>query len=167
MKGVAAGTNATDAVNLQQLQGVTAAVGAVGDGAVSYDGLDAFARHARAPGVGSPVVLTNVADAALTATSTDAVSGRQLYTANQAISANAVSIAMLSTSTGLAVSSLSTGVANGGATLAALQSGLAAGTIGLVQQASGSSTGTITVGASTGGTAFDIAGTAGARQVKA
>ncbi|HDR9102843.1 TPA: YadA-like family protein, partial [Burkholderia vietnamiensis] len=166
IKGVAAGTNATDAVNLQQLQGVTAAVGAVGDGAVSYDD----STHSRvtlgAPGVGSPVVLTNVADAALTATSTDAVSGRQLYTANQAISANAVSIAMLSTSTGLAVSSLSTGVANGGATLAALQSGLAAGTIGLVQQASGSSTGTITVGASTGGTAFDIAGTAGARQVK-
>ncbi|MDN7430785.1 YadA-like family protein [Burkholderia sp. AU45388] len=165
IKGVAAGTNATDAVNLQQLQGVTAAMGAVGAGAVSYDD-PMHSRVTLGASAGSPVLLTNVADAALTATSTDAVSGRQLYTANQAISTYAASIATLSTSTGFAVSSLSSSVANGGATLAALQSGLAAGTIGLVQQAGGSGTSTITIGASTGGTALDIAGTAGARQVK-
>ncbi|MDF3101840.1 YadA-like family protein, partial [Burkholderia semiarida] len=166
IKGVAAGTSATDAVNLQQLQGVTAAVGAVGAGAVSYDDPTHSRVTLGVPGTGSPVLLTNVADAALTATSTDAVSGRQLYTANQAISANAVSIATLSTSTGFAVASLSTSVANGGATLAALQSGLTAGTIGLVQQAGGAGTGTITIGAGTGGTALDVAGTAGARQIK-
>ncbi|VWB78341.1 YadA domain-containing protein [Burkholderia seminalis] len=166
IKGVAAGTSATDAVNLQQLQGVTAAVGAVGAGAVSYDDPTHSRVTLGAPSTGSPVLLTNVADAALTTTSTDAVSGRQLYTANQAISTNAISIATLSTSTGFAVSSLSSSVANGGATLAALQSGLAAGTIGLVQQAGGSGAGTIAIGASTGGTALDIAGTAGARQVK-
>ncbi|MDF3118435.1 YadA-like family protein, partial [Burkholderia semiarida] len=165
IKGVAAGTSATDAVNLQQLQGVTAAVGAVGAGAVSYDD-PMHSRVTLGASAGSPVLLTNVADAALTATSTDAVSGRQLYTANQAISANAVSIATLSTSTGFAVASLSTSVANGGATIAALQSGLTAGTIGLVQQAGGAGTGTITIGAGTGGTALDVAGTAGARQIK-
>ncbi|TES61138.1 hypothetical protein E2P84_43770 [Burkholderia cepacia] len=165
IKGVAAGTSATDAVNLQQLQGVTAAVGAVGAGAVSYDD-PMHSRVTLGASAGSPVLLTNVADAALTATSTDAVSGRQLYTANQAISANAVSIASLSTSTGFAVASLSTSVANGGATIAALQSGLTAGTIGLVQQAGGAGTGTITIGAGTGGTALDVAGTAGARQIK-
>ncbi|WP_341775284.1 YadA-like family protein [Burkholderia gladioli] len=166
VKGVAAGTDATDAVNLQQLQSVTAAVGNVGTGAVAYDD----GSHSRitlgAPGAGTPVALTNVADAALSATSTDAVAGRQLYATNQAIGTTAATVSTLSTATGLAVSSLSTGLSGNGASLAALQSGLAAGTVGLVQQAGGLANGVIQVGADTGGSAVNFAGTAGARQLK-
>ncbi len=166
VKGVAAGTDATDAVNLQQLQSVTAAVGTVGTGAVAYDD----ASHSRvtlgAPGAGAPVVLNNVADASLSATSTDAVAGRQLYATNQAIGVTAAAVSTLSTATGLAVSSLSTGLSGNGTSLAALQSELAAGTVGLVQQADGLGTGVIQVGAGMAGSAVNFAGTAGARQLK-
>ncbi|MGN4155866.1 beta strand repeat-containing protein, partial [Burkholderia gladioli] len=166
VKGVAAGTDATDAVNLQQLQSVTAAVGNVGTGAVAYDD----ASHSRvtlgAPAAGAPVVLTNLADASLSATSSDAVAGRQLYATNQAIGTTAAAVSTLSTTTGLAISSLSTGLSGNGASLAALQSGLAAGTVGLVQQAGGLANGVIQVGADTGGSAVNFAGTAGARQLK-
>ncbi|WP_186174609.1 YadA family autotransporter adhesin [Burkholderia gladioli] len=165
VKGVAAGTDATDAVNLQQLQSVTAAVGNVGTGAVAYDD----ASHSRitlgAPAAGT-VALTNVADAALSAASTDAVAGRQLYATNQAIGTTAAAVSTLSTATGLAVSSLSTGLSDNGASLAALQSGLAAGTVGLVQQAGGLGNGVIQVGAGMAGSAVNFAGTAGARQLK-
>ncbi|MDW9232864.1 hemagglutinin family protein (plasmid) [Burkholderia cepacia] len=164
IKNVAAGTDAGDAVNLHQLENVSAAVGAIGANAVTYDD----ASHARVTlGVaGAPVTLTNVADAALTSSSTDAVSGRQLYAADQAISVNAGAIASLSTSTNQSVVSLSTGLAGTGNALTALQSGLAAGTIGIVQQAGGVGGGAITIGAAAGGTALDIAGTSGARQIR-
>ncbi|KVK83906.1 peptide ABC transporter permease [Burkholderia ubonensis] len=83
-----------------------------------------------------------MADAALTAASTDAVTGRQLYaTKNQAV-----------VGTTAAISSLSTGVAANGAALTTLSTSLAAGTI--------------TIGATTGGAIVDVSGTAGARQIK-
>nr|WP_241238689.1 hypothetical protein [Burkholderia gladioli] len=87
LKGVAAGTDATDGVNLQQLQSVAAAVGAVGAGAVSYDDAARTRVTLGTPGAGVPVTLTNVADANLTSSSTDAVSGRQLFATNQTVSA--------------------------------------------------------------------------------
>ncbi|KVU25216.1 peptide ABC transporter permease [Burkholderia ubonensis] len=73
----------------------------------------------------------------------------------------------LSTSTGQSVASLSTGIAANGAALTALSTSLAAGTVGLVQQAGGApGASAITIGATTGGTVVDVAGTAGARQIK-
>ncbi|WP_081068261.1 YadA-like family protein [Burkholderia stagnalis] len=167
IKGVAGGSDATDAVNVQQLQQLATTVGAIGANAVVYDD----ASHARVtfgtPAAGGPVVLTNVADAALTAASTDAVAGRQLYATNQAVAGNAAAIGSLSTSTGESVASLSTGVAANGSALTTLSTSLVAGMIGLVQQTGGApGAGTITIGATTGGTAVDVRGTAGARQIK-
>ena len=156
IKGIAGGSDASDAVNVQQLQQLATTVGSIGANAVAYDD----AAHARVtlgtPAAGGPVVLTNVADAALTASSADAVTGRQLYATNQAVAGSAA-----------AIGSLSTGVAANGTALTTLSTSLAAGTLGLVQQAGGApGAGTITVGATTGGTVVDVAGTAGARQIK-
>ncbi|WP_080441590.1 YadA family autotransporter adhesin [Burkholderia ubonensis] len=80
IKGVAGGSDATDAVNVPQLQQLATTVGAIGANAVVYDD----ASHARVT-LGTPVALTNVADAVLTSASTDAVSGRQLYATNQTL----------------------------------------------------------------------------------
>ncbi|MCM3094554.1 hypothetical protein M3588_26645, partial [Cytobacillus sp. AMY 15.2] len=91
IKGVAAGTDATEAVNLQQLQGVASQASALGASAVAYD--DASHTRVTFGTAGAPVALTNVADAALTANSTDAVSGRQLYATNQSVSALAGQLA--------------------------------------------------------------------------
>jgi len=78
-----------------------------------------------APG---PVTLSNVAPGALTAASSDAVNGSQLYATNQNVT------------------------------------NLTKGTSGLVQQVGGApGNGQITVGAATGGTSVNIAGTSGAR----
>ncbi|KVO90948.1 peptide ABC transporter permease [Burkholderia ubonensis] len=108
-----------------------------------------------------------MADAALTAASTDAVTGRQLYATNQAVAGNAAAIGSLSASTAQSVASLSTGVASTGSALTALSTSLAAGTVGLVQQAGGApDTGAIAIGANTGGTVADVRGAAGARQIK-
>nr|WP_257827591.1 YadA-like family protein [Burkholderia glumae] len=171
---MAAGTSATDAVNLQQVQSMTSAMGSAA-GAVGY--VDASHSRVVLGAVGTPVTVTNVADGALSSGSTDAVSGRQLYAANQAIAANATAIGNLSTATAATLSSLtnstaqslnslSTDVSSNQTTLSALQAGLAAGTVGLVRQASGLATGTIAIGAGTGGPAINVAGTAGARQLK-
>ncbi|WP_080410101.1 YadA family autotransporter adhesin [Burkholderia ubonensis] len=85
IKGVAGGSDATDAVNVPQLQQLATTVGAIGANAVVYDD----ASHARVtlgtPAASTPVALTNVADAVLTSASTDAVSGRQLYATNQTL----------------------------------------------------------------------------------
>ncbi|RQQ48389.1 YadA-like family protein [Burkholderia stagnalis] len=165
IKGVAGGSDATDAVNVQQLQQLATTVGAIGASAVAYD--DASHTRVTLGTAGGPVALTNVADAALTGTSTDAVAGRQLYATNLAIAGNTAAIGALSTSTGQSIASLSTGVAANGSALTTLSTSLAAGEIGLVQQAGGApGAGTITIGATSGGTVVDVAGTAGARQIK-
>ncbi|WP_196491462.1 YadA family autotransporter adhesin, partial [Burkholderia diffusa] len=83
---VADGTADNDAVNLSQLKSVQAQIGNVGaqlGGAVMYDrfadGTINFGSVTLG-GMGStPVTLTNVANGAINATSTDAVNGSQLY----------------------------------------------------------------------------------------
>ncbi|MDR8038646.1 YadA-like family protein [Burkholderia cenocepacia] len=113
---MAAGTAATDAVNVSQLTGVTNALGggaSVGaDGSITQptytvagkdyrnvgDALDAIAANGGDPdsvkyddamhqavtlgNAGTPVAIHNVAEGALTATSTDAVNGSQLFATN-------------------------------------------------------------------------------------
>ncbi|AFJ90350.1 Peptide transport system permease protein SapB (plasmid) [Burkholderia sp. KJ006] len=138
VKGVAAGVSATDAVNVGQLN----AVGTIAGNSVQYD--DATRARVTLGGTAAvaPVTLSNVAAGAVAATSTDAVNGSQLYTTNQAVAGNTTAISALST-------------------------GIASGTVGLVQQQGGApGNGTITIGAATGGSAVDVTGAAGARQVK-
>ncbi|WP_080426467.1 YadA family autotransporter adhesin [Burkholderia ubonensis] len=117
--------------------------------------------------IGAERQLTNVAAGTISAASTDAVNGSELYAAYQAIDATSTYATSLSTSTGQSVASLSSGVAANGTALTSLSTSLAAGTVGLVQQAGGApGVGTITIGATTGGSVVDVSGTAGARQIK-
>lgn len=91
---VAAGTGPTDAVNLAQLNAASANPGM----SVQYD--SAAQASVTLGGVGSttPVAVTNVASGRLTASSTDAVNGSQLYATNQAVAANTTSISGLESS---------------------------------------------------------------------
>jgi trimeric autotransporter adhesin len=92
--------------------------------------------------------LTGVQNGALTPSSTDAVSGGQLFTTN----------------TNVANLSARVGTVEGDVTaIQADVASLANGTSGLVQQAVGAAP--ITVGAATGGTMLNVAGTAGNRTV--
>ena len=103
----------------------------------------------------SPVGLANLAAGSLNATSTDAVNGSQLFATNQQVAANTTDIAALTGN--LAASS--TAITN-------LGNAIADGTIGLVQQAGGApGAGAISIGAGTGGTVVDVAGTSGPRSV--
>ena len=82
---VAAGAAPTDAVNVSQLQAVSTQLGKVQTDALLWDptangGTGAFsANH----GGSGPNTITNVANGALSQTSTDAVNGSQLYATNQ------------------------------------------------------------------------------------
>ncbi|WP_415868619.1 YadA family autotransporter adhesin, partial [Burkholderia ubonensis] len=117
--------------------------------------------------VGAERQLTNVAAGTISAASTDAVNGSELYAAYQAIDATSTYATSLSTSTGQSVASLLSGVAANGTALTNLSTSLAAGTVGLVQQAGGApGADTITIGATTGGSVVDVSGTAGARHIK-
>ncbi|MEQ7873910.1 YadA-like family protein [Sphingomonas sp. ASV193] len=86
---VAAGTLATDAVNLGQLTAAT-------QNAVQYD--DSTHSTVTFDGVGG-TTLTNVKAGAVTATSTDAVNGSQLYAVQTQVDANTTAIANLTTTT--------------------------------------------------------------------
>ena len=95
---------------------------------------------------GAAQTLGNVAPGSLAPGSTQAVNGGQLAATNAIVATNAASIAGNTTS------------------ITNLTNGINDGTIGLVQQAGGSpGTGAITVGAATGGTSLNVAGTGGNR----
>lgn len=131
------GTSYTD-VNTA-LNAVSSAVATVADNAVQYDDASHGSVTLGGAGASAPVGLHNVAAGGVTATSTDAVNGAQLYATNQQVSQNAADI-----------DSLTQNITNG--------------TIGLVQQAGGApGNGQITIGAVTGGTSVSIAGTNGNR----
>ncbi|OUE46128.1 hypothetical protein BZY94_09900 [Burkholderia territorii] len=138
LSGVAAGTATTDAVNVGQLNTVAGAA----SNSVQYDNAGHTSVTLGGTGAAAPAALANVAAGALSAASTDAVNGAQLYATNQALAGTTATVNTLST-------------------------GIATGTIGLVQQLGGApGTGTITIGAATGGTTVDFSGTSGARQLK-
>ncbi|WP_228271271.1 YadA-like family protein, partial [Acinetobacter brisouii] len=136
---VAAGVNATDAVNKSQLDAVAASAQATDNSAVKYD--DSSTKSSIKLGGANGTTISNVAAGAVTATSTDAVNGSQLYNVQQQVDQNTTDI-----------SDLQQSVAN-----------VANGKSGLVQQAS--ITDTITVGKDTGGTSVSVAGTDGNRTV--
>ncbi|AWH53686.1 hemagglutinin [Stenotrophomonas sp. ESTM1D_MKCIP4_1] len=85
---LAAGSAGTDAVNVAQLQGAISQIDALGDVAVTYD-LDAlgdpdYRRVTLGNGTGT-TTLANLAAGAVSATSSEAVNGSQLFTSNDAI----------------------------------------------------------------------------------
>ncbi|MCF7751372.1 hypothetical protein KQ945_11475, partial [Bacillus subtilis subsp. subtilis] len=85
---VAAGSAATDAVNVRQLQGAISQIDALDVFAVTYDDDGAgganYRRITLGGGTGT-TTLANLAAGALGATSTEAVNGAQLFSTNQAI----------------------------------------------------------------------------------
>jgi autotransporter adhesin len=148
----------------------------------------AGANPASVVSVGAPGAerqITNVAAGQISATSTDAVNGSELYAVDQAVTAlgstvsslgsGGAGVASLSTSASTGIgsnatslaslsTSASTGIGANASSVAALSTGVARGTTGLVQQVGGApGAGAITVGAQTGGTSVNIAGTSGAR----
>nr|WP_235212651.1 YadA-like family protein [Burkholderia paludis] len=137
LKNVAAGTDDTDAVNVKQLKGVQANLNQLGALAVQYD--DSSKSTITLGGGAGGTRITNVQAGTLSATSTDAVNGSQLYATNQQVSKNTTDITNLQGSV--------TNIANGKA--------------GLVQQQDPN--GAITVGSTTGGTSVSFTGTAGDR----
>lgn len=83
--GLAAGSAATDAVNVAQLTGVNNSVSALGKLAVRYDadGLGNATNHISLSGTGTGSVgLGNLGAGTVTATSLDAVNGTQLFGTN-------------------------------------------------------------------------------------
>ncbi|MGT0251041.1 YadA-like family protein [Burkholderia pyrrocinia] len=136
LKNVAAGTSDTDAVNVKQLKDVQSNLNQLGALAVQYD--DSSKSTITLGGAGGTRI-TNVQAGTLSATSTDAVNGSQLYATNQQVSKNTTDISNLQGSV--------TNIANGKA--------------GLVQQQDPN--GAITVGKDAGGTSVNFSGTAGDR----
>ncbi|VWB18282.1 YadA family autotransporter adhesin [Burkholderia metallica] len=136
LKNVAAGTDDTDAVNVKQLKGVQSSLNQLGALAVQYD--DGSKSTITLGGAGGTRI-TNVQAGALSATSTDAVNGSQLYATNQQVAKNTTDITNLQGNV--------TDIANG--------------KTGLVQQQDPNAA--ITVGKDSGGTSVNFSGTAGDR----
>ena len=123
--------------------------------------------------------VTNVAAGVVSATSTDAVNGSQLFAVGSAVNHQGTGLAAAlgggaavspdGTVTAPSYSVQGSTVNNVGAALSSLDgavSGLTNGTSGLVKQTGGSpGSGAVTVGAATGGTVVSVAGTEGNRRV--
>jgi len=92
---VAGGTQATDAVNVRQLQAVADDVAAVDDRAVKYDGAVGDPKDTITLEGASGTTITNVAPGELSATSTDAVNGSQLFATNEQVDQNTTEITNL------------------------------------------------------------------------
>nr|WP_246641635.1 YadA family autotransporter adhesin [Paraburkholderia edwinii] len=96
LKGVAAGKADTDAVNMSQLKAAGLNVdtsGNVSNAFVAYD--DATKGKVTLAGGAAGTTITNVKAGALSASSTDAVNGSQLYAANQNVAQNTSDITTL------------------------------------------------------------------------
>ena len=141
--------NTSDITNLNTQ--ITNVNGQLAD-AVMYDSSAHDKVTLGGAGSSAPVQLTNVAAGELSATSTDAVNGSQLYATNQNVSQNTTDIAGNTT----AITNLSGDVNN-------ITNQINNGEIGLVQQ--DATTHNITVAKDTDGTVVDFTGTAGARQL--
>ncbi len=163
LSGVAPGVAATDAVDVGQVGSLIGASAAAAP--IQYSA--AGAPTTPTPGVvsndttlvglaaGTPVGLHNVAAGVVVAGSTDAVNGGQLFATNANVTTNATNIATNTAN----IAGNTTAITN-------LTTGITGGTLGLVQQTGGSpGTGAITVGAATGGTSLNVAGTAGNRVI--
>lgn len=146
-------TSAAKATNSVAL-GYMAVVNATASDSVAL-GSNSIATEANTISVGNSTLqrkIVNVADATLSSTSTDAVTGRQLYATNQEVAANKANIA---TNT----SDIATNKTN----ITSLSNQINNGSVGLVKQDADSKA--ITVANATGGTTINFAGTAGNRRL--
>ncbi|MDF2419284.1 hypothetical protein GWP85_17520, partial [Acinetobacter beijerinckii] len=91
ISGVEAGTNTKDAVNKGQLDALAAQQAASDNAAVKYD--DAAVKDKVTLAGAGGTTLTNVKAGDVSATSTDAVNGSQLFTTNQKVDQNTTNIA--------------------------------------------------------------------------
>lgn len=105
LTNVAAGSAASDAATVGQVDGVLARVTALDAAAVRYDG----AAHDRVTlGGAAGTTIGNVAPGALGAGSTEAVNGAQLFATNQQVGLNAAAIGALDTRFGASETRLTT-----------------------------------------------------------
>ncbi|ANB73976.1 hypothetical protein AYM40_17590 [Paraburkholderia phytofirmans OLGA172] len=139
---VAAATQGTDAVNYAQLKAAGLKTDTSGNATNSFVAYDDATKGRATLGGASGTMLSKVAAGTVSASSTDAVNGAQLYTTNDNVTKNAD-----------AISTLNTAITN-----------INSGSTGLVQQDATSHA--ITVASATAGTTVDFTGTAGARQLK-
>jgi autotransporter adhesin len=178
LKNVTAGVAATDAVNMSQLNatnanvaGNTTAITNLGNRVTTNEGsistinttiagmngqladavkYDSAAHDTVTLGnAGTPVQVTNVKNGALSAASSDAVNGSQLYATNQQVAQNTTDIAVNTT----AIAGNTTSINN-------ITNQINSGTVGLVQQAAAGAD--LTVGKSTDGAAVNFADKNGA-----
>ncbi|SAK95102.1 hemagglutinin [Caballeronia hypogeia] len=143
VKAAALNDSSTDAVNGAQLYAVQQSMAGLASDAVMYDSAKHDVVTFGKPG--TPVQLTNVKAGALTATSSDAVNGAQLYATNQAVAKNTTDISNLSTTVNNWTNDVETGQ------------------VGLVRQ--DLTTRNLTIGAATDGASINVAGTSGSRVV--
>ncbi|RFU45811.1 YadA-like family protein [Paraburkholderia sp. DHOC27] len=118
-------------------------------------GANSVADVANTVSVGSSSLqrkVVNMAAGAVSASSTDAVNGSQLYATNQNVTQNAGNI-----------TNLDSRVTNVEGSVTSLTNQINSGGLGLVQQ--DTTTGAVAVAGSTGGTSVDFTGTAGAREL--
>ncbi|MFG1423816.1 YadA-like family protein [Roseixanthobacter liquoris] len=87
ISGVAAGTADSDATNVAQLKAVASGVSNLSDRAVVYDGAVGSAKDTITLAGSAGTTLTHVKAGAVSASSTDAVNGAQLYSTNQSVAA--------------------------------------------------------------------------------
>lgn len=135
-------------------------VSVAANNAVQYDNPERSAVTLGGQGAAVPVALRNVQAGTLTATSTDAVNGSQLFATNQAVAANTSAI----TNIDRRVTNLEGSVNGSNQAVQNLTTAIQNGTIGLVQQ--DPATQDINVATSTGGTVVNIAGTSGSRIIR-
>ncbi|MEX3634175.1 ESPR-type extended signal peptide-containing protein [Paraburkholderia sp. BR14320] len=181
--GTDASATEVDSVALGAGSVTAAAVGTAGATIGGTDYAFAGANPASTVSVGSEGnerTITNVAAGRLSATSTDAVNGSQLYATNQGVTQNASNIAGLDgrvtqnttaiggmdtriTQNETNITSIDGRVTNVEGSVQNIANNLSSGVVGLVQQDAG--TNAITVAKDKDGTVVNVAGTAGDRTV--
>ena len=144
--------------DVTSLQGTVGSLqGAMAD-ALAYDDTTHASVTLGGASASAPVALRNVASGELSATSTEAVNGSQLYATNQQVSANATSITNLDgrvTTVEGDVTNLDGRVTTVEGSVTSLTNQMNTGTVGLVQQAAAGAG--LTVGKDTDGTSVDFA----------
>ncbi|MBB4511379.1 beta strand repeat-containing protein [Paraburkholderia fungorum] len=161
---VAAGTADTDAVNLKQLKAVGLTVDTSGNVTNAFVAYDDSTKDKVTLGGAAGTTLTNLKAGALSASSTDAVVGSQLYTTNQNITQNTAAIAQNTSDIAKNagdITNIDSRVSTVEGSVTNITNQINSGELGLVQQDQTSRN--LTVGAATDGTQISVAGTAGNR----
>jgi autotransporter adhesin len=161
---VAAGTADTDAVNVKQLKSAGLTTDTSGNVTNAFVAYDDSTKDKVTLGGAAGTTLTNLKAGALSASSTDAVVGSQLYTTNQNIAQNTAAIAQNTSDIAKNagdITNIDSRVSTVEGSVTNITNQINSGELGLVQQDQTSRN--LTVGAATDGTQISVAGTAGNR----